>query len=1102
MHAFRLTRFSRRLLPAAALILPLLLAGCSAASRTAESPAPLPPVAFDAPTPYWQDLAVFRVGKEPARAGFTPFATEAEARAHRNDGAASPFVQSLNGAWKFHWVPKPADRPRDFYRADYDVSAWKEIPVPSNWEREGYGVAIYTNIKYPWAPKNPNPPFIPEDNNPVGSYRRTFTVPEAWQGREVLLRFDAVSSAMYVWVNGVAVGYSEDSKTPAEFRITPLLRPGENTVAVQVYRWSDASYLEDQDFWRLSGIQRDVKLVAIPKVHIRDFFARTGLTGGYKDGALDLAVDVRSLGGRAGRYTVAYALHDGARLVAEEAKPVAVGADTASVRFERQIEGVRPWSAESPALYDLVISLRDPSGAVVEAIGARVGFREVEIKNAQLHVNGMPVYLKGVNLHEHDQQTGHVVGEAVMRQDIALMQQHNINAVRTSHYPQPERWYELADEYGLYLVDEANIESHGIGYDKDKTLADKPEWGPMHLDRTQNMVERDKNHPSVIIWSLGNESGDGRNMLADYRWIKARDRAARPVQYEGYTEGLTNVLERHTDIVVPMYARPWDLEKYAQSNPDRPLILCEYAHAMGNSSGNMKEYWDVIKKYPVLQGGFVWDWVDQGLLETTPDGRRYWAYGGDYGPPGTPSDGNFCANGLVGSDRSPHPALYEVARVYQHLTAEPEDLATGRLRVHNGYDFTDLDAFVLRWTITEDGKAIQSGVAEGLKGAPHTTAAVALPYAPPAMQPGREYFLNVQFARKAAQGMAPAGHVVARAQFALGQGEAAPVVALGGLPAVQVEEAGGTVRISGPDFAAGFDREAGGLASLVYQGRELLQQGLRPNFWRAATDNDWGNRLPWRAQVWRRAPERRRTDAPRVERLAAGAVRVTFASVLHDEKQAPVADYETAYTVLGSGDVLVDVRFEKRSEKLPEVPRIGMNLRLPRAFDRMTWLGRGPHENYQDRLQSADVGLYADTVANQYVPYIRPQENGNRTDVRWLALTSRDGIGLLAVGTPLLSVSAHHNVLEDFETPEAGFKERDEAKNRHVTDVLPRDLTSVNLDFRQMGVGGDNSWGAQTHDPYRLLAPAYRYSFRLRPFNTATEDAATLARRRFDVAPM
>ena len=1060
----------------------------------------------EGPVPDWDNPEVVHRNTEAPRASFTAFPTEAQALQagpiapfwQTDHPTTAPWYRSLDGQWKFHYSPRPADRPLDFYRVGYDDRAWKTIPVPSNWERQGYGVAIYTNIKYPFHPDGrPTPPQLPADNNPVGSYRDDFTVPREWTGREIYLRFGAVSSAFYLWINGRMVGFSEDSKTPAEFDVTRYVHAGRNKLAAEVYRWSDGSYLEDQDKWRLSGIFRDVYLYARPRVHIRDYFARAGLSADYRDGRLAVDVALENSGARAGRYTVVLKLWDGGRAVVTQRETADV-ADTASVHLEQGVAAPRLWSAEQPDLYPLTLALLGPDGRTVEVVNGRVGFRTTEVKGGRYLLNGKAIYLKGADIHEFNPVTGWVQDEATMRRDIQLMKEFNLNGMRFSHYPQPERFYELADAYGLYIIGEADIESHGMGYDKDVTLADKPEWALAHLDRTQRMVERDKNHPAVIIWSLGNEAGDGHNMLADYRWIHQRD-GTRPVQYE--REGdRTNAPERHSDLFVPMYPSLAFLERYARSDADRPLIMCEYAHAMGNSTGNLQEYWDVIKKYPKLQGGFIWDWVDQGLLEHDWNGRPYWSYGGDYGPPGTPSDGSFNINGLVGPDRTPHPGLHEVKKVYQYVNFLPLDLGAGRVLVRNEYDFSDLSGFDLHWTITADGTPVESGVVSPLAGAPGSTDTVALGYRLPDPQPGREYFLDLSLRRRAAMGLVPAGHEVATEQLALPVSAPATRVAASAIPALQLARTDSSATVTGRDFAARFDLGRGELASLSYRGHELLLRGLEPYFWRPATDNDWGNGLPRRARAWRYAGENRAVTTAQVEQPASGVVLVRIEQQLKDEAGLPVATFATAYTVLGSGDVLVDNTLTKASASLPELPRVGMSLILPGAYDHDEWLGRGPFENYWDRKTAAEVGLYASAVADLYTPYVRPQENGNRTDVRWAALTDSAGVGLLAVGAPVLEVTALRNLPEDFETPEAGYVDRDQSVNRHISDVRPRDLVWLDLDLHEMGVGGDNSWGAQTHDGYRLLAPSYHYAFRLRPFDARTESAEDLAREQLDDA--
>ena len=1078
-----------------------LLAG----ARSNQSPSPRPnPVPVSADTvPDWANPAIVRRNVEPTHASFTAWPTEEAARTSRNVApfylsdhpTTAPWYRSLNGRWKFRWSPRPADRPADFYRNDFDDSAWPTIPVPANWEREGYGVAIYTNIKYPFHPNGrPTPPELPVDKDPVGSYRHHFAVPADWNGRDVYLRFGAVSSAYYLWVNGRLVGYNEGSKDPAEFDVTKFVHAGDNTLALEVYRWSSASYLEDQDFWRLSGITRDVYLYARPRTHIRDFFVHATLTPDYRDGRLAVDVALQGPGGAPAGDVVLARLWDGDHMILQRRQPVSIG-DSAPVTIKAPVHHPRLWSAEQPNLYTLTLTLIGPDGRTVESVANRIGFRTSEVKNGQYLLNGKPILIKGTDYHEHDPSTGHVLGEAMMRRDFALMKQHNLNAIRFSHYPEPERIYELADEYGLYIVGEANIESHGMGYDPRITLADKPAWLTMHMDRTQRMVERDKNHPSIVIWSLGNEAGDGRNFVATYNWIKQRD-GSRPVQYERESEGYNPASgQRHSDLKVPMYPSVQDLIRYATSDGDRPLIMCEYAHAMGNSTGNLAEYWDAIRKYPKLQGGFIWDWVDQGLADTSWSGTPFWAYGGDYGPPGTPSDANFNANGLVGPDRVPHPGLEEVKKVYQDVQFAAADLAAGRVWLRNEFFFTSLGAFDLRWTITDDGAPVDSGAVQPRLG-PGDSTIVSLGYRLPPAQPGHEYFLNLALVRRTDAGLVPAGTVLATEQFPLPVSKAVTPIATAALPALTTTRDSLRITVAGSDMVAQFDLRQGTLSSLRFRGTELIRRGPAPNLWRPATDNDWGNGLPRRALVWRYAAEHPTVAPPKIEQPAPGVVRISFDEVLHDDGGAEAATFATRYTVLGTGDILVDNTLTKTGTTV-ELPRVGVNLVLPAGFDEMTWFGRGPFENYWDRKSAAFVGRYSASVASQYVPYVRPQENGNKTDVRWVALTS-DTAGLLAVGAPVLEVEAHHNSPEDFETPGAGFVDRDQTLNRHISDILPRPFTWLALDLHQMGVGGDDSWGAWTHDQYRLTDASYSWSYRLRGFDPRSDDPAALARQAFE----
>ena len=1033
----------------------------------------------------WENPAVFQINKEAPRAHFVPFADASQAR--EDDKWRSPYVQSLNGQWKFHLAQNPSERPAFFFKDDYDTRDWGDIKVPANWETEGHDVPIYTNVKYPHAK---TPPTIQKDYNPVGSYKRSFSIPAHWRNRDIILHFGAVSSAMYVWVNEQPVGYSEDSKTPAEFNISPYLKKGENSLAVEVYRWSDASYLEDQDFWRLSGMTRDVYLLARDKQHIRDFRVSSPLVNQYKDGQLGLTLDIVNVAVGVASLSVEAVLYDGKQVVAELNKMITAAGPSTQADMQTLVAGARPWTAETPHLYELMISLKDADGTAIEVVRQEVGFRTIEISDRQLKVNGKAIYLKGVNLHEHHDVMGHVVDEETMLKDIRVMKLHNINAVRTSHYPQPERWYELCNRYGLYVIDEANIESHGMGYGRE-SLAKDPAWREAHLDRTKNVFERDKNQPCVIIWSLGNEAGNGVNFEATYDYLKAVD-DSRPVQYERAG------LERNTDIFCPMYATIQRMEKYAQSDPQRPLIQCEYAHAMGNSVGNLQDYWDLIEKYEVLQGGFIWDWVDQGLLKKNEQGESFWAYGGDFGPEDVPSDGKFCMNGLVDPVRTAKPPLKEVKKVYQYIKFDPIDLDRGTIAIRNMYDFLDLSRFHITWKITADGKIVKDGRLGRFHLGAGDKANVTLRYdINPA--PGTEYFLSFSAKTRQAQGLIPAGHEVAAEQFKLPFFREADPVDVAGYAPLSLSQSDTEVTVSGKAFVIAFDKAKGLIKSIRRGGIEYLKSGPIPNFWRAPIDNDFGNDLHKRSRVWRKAGQKRTVTAVEVKQIADSVVQVLLTLELSDDQDNKIADYVSEYTIYGSGDVLVNNDFKMVDRKLPEIPRMGMNLVMPRHFNRMTWLGRGPHESYWDRKTSAFVDVYQGAVADQYWPYLRPQENGNKCDVRWVAITNKQGYGLQFTGMPLLSVSAHHNIMEDFESPERTDGRQAQGVRpvrRHTDDVKARDLTSVNIDYKQMGVGGDNSWGARTHPEYRLTEKAYAYAFRM-SLLTPDDDPVSVAKIKY-----
>jgi len=1041
-------------------------------------------------SPAWEDPGVFEINKIPAHSHFIPFTSVEQARTE--DKWQSPLIVSLNGMWKFHLSQNPSERPFWFFKDDFDTRKWNEIKVPANWELEGYDYPIYTNVKYPHSR---TPPVIQKNYNPVGSYKRTFEIPADWKGKDVILHFGAASSMLNVWVNEEYVGYSEDSKTPAEFNITKYLKPGKNSLAVEIFRWCDGSYLEDQDFWRMSGMTRDVYLLARNQQQIQDFRVGSGLDDKYSTGIFSLNIDVLNLGENAQSTVVEASLTDHGKPLKNFSKKLTSG--KTSVLFETQIPEVRQWSAEIPNLYELIITLKNQD-KIVEVIRQEVGFRSVEIKNANILVNGKYVYIKGVDLHEHDDKTGHVQDKETMLLDIKTMKENNINAVRTSHYPEPVLWYELCNKYGLYIVDEANIESHGMGYGPE-SLAKDEAWKADHLYRTRNMFERDKNQPCIITWSLGNEAGNGVNFYATYDYLKSVD-STRPVQYEQAHGG------QNTDIMCPMYMTIDHMEEYAKNNPVKPLIQCEYAHAMGNSVGNLQDYWDVIEKYPVLQGGFIWDWVDQGLLTKNEEGEEFWAYGGDFGPDTVPSDGNFCLNGLVNPDREVKPQLLEVKKVYQYVGFTPVDLKSGTVSIKNKYAFLNLNQFDFTWEVTGDGKIIGNGKLDGLNLAPGESKNVniGLTLNPEA---GVEYFLNLHARLKNKWSLLEAGTELAAEQFELPVYISLKQINLAELPPLSTDETDNSVTVSGEEFSVTFDKTAGEITSFKRSGIEFIQKGPVPNFWRAPIDNDFGNGLYKRNRVWREAGEKRKVTSVSISQKNAGIketgknrniatgsekneVDVIFDFDLVDESGEKIAKYHTIYTVYGSGDVVVTDHFKMTKEDLPEIVRMGMNLIMPRKFDQMSWLGRGPQESYQDRKTAAFVGLYSGSVADQYWAYLRPQENGNKTDVRWMTITDSDGNGLFFQGMPLLEVSAHHNLQEDFESMErTDGRQRPGVVvvNRHTTDVKPRDLTSVNIDYKQMGVGGDNSWGAWTHDQYRLTKKEYSYSFRMKGILTGEE---------------
>jgi len=928
----------------------------------------------------------------------------------------------------------------------------------------GYDKPIYLN--QPYAYEN-NPPFIQKHFNPVGSYRTEFEVPHEWAGRELFIHFDGVESAFYLWINGEKVGYSQGSRTPAEFNISKYLRDGKNILAAEVYRWSDGSYLECQDFWRLSGIFRNVYLFSTPKVHIRDFEVMSDLDDQYQDAMLHVTARVYNFADTAIlKPKVEITLLDssnkpiGGEITMQGTSVYIPPGDESIVKMKAFVKNPLKWSAEIPNLYTVLLTLKDQNGKVLEIESFKFGFRKVEIKNGQLLVNGIPILIKGVNRHEHDPDTGHYVSFESMIKDIQLMKQHNINTVRTCHYPDDPQWYELCDKYGIYLIDEANIESHGMGYRPDKTFANKPEWKKAHLDRIQRMVERDKNHPSVIIWSMGNEAGDGVNFEAASDWIHHRD-PSRPVHYE------RALMRPHTDIYCPMYAGINHLVKYASEKQDRPLILCEYAHAMGNSVGNLQDYWDAIKKYDHLQGGCIWDWLDQGIRKKTPDGREYWAFGGDFGD--EPNDKNFCMNGLVLPDRSITPKLLEVKKVYQYVKFKPVDLSVAQIEIVNLYDFLNLSAVNIYWEIIGDAKRIAKGVITNPNIAPHGSKKITIDISGIQSEPGVEYFLNFSVKTTEPWQLIPTGHEIAYEQFQLPLKADVTATDVSKFPKLDFTQTGDIISIEGKNINIEFDKTNGTISSYKFAGTQLIEKGMAPNFWRAPTDNDFGNGMQNRCAVWRNAGENRKIENIDVEKINDSEIAISVYFNMPDVK----SNQQTKYSIFGSGDVIVENHFIPGNEELPELPRFGMTMHLPKKIENIKYFGRGPHENYWDRNTSALVGVYKSTVRDQYVAYASPQENGYKTDVRWVAFLNKEGKGLLAVGMPLMCFSALHYTNEDLTQSSRG--------SMHPTDLKERDFVFLNLDYRQMGVGGDDSWGARPHPQHSLPAKEYSYKFRLKP---------------------
>ncbi|UFH34347.1 glycoside hydrolase family 2 TIM barrel-domain containing protein [Flavobacterium acetivorans] len=1008
--------------------------------------------------PVIENPDVIGINKLDARSSFFPYNSVALAK--EDNVAKAENYLLLNGIWQFNYVDSPEKRPTDFYKEDYDVSKWSTIKVPANWEVEGFGIPIYVNASYPFQKGELSPPDIPDGNNPVGSYKRTFDLPKNWNGKDVFVHFGAVKSAFYVWVNGQKVGYSQDSKLPAEFNLTNFVKPGKNTIALEVYRWSDGSYLECQDFWRISGIERDVYLYARPKVQLADYFAKAGLENNYTDGVFDLAVDLKNIDAKKQKGSISVELTRDNQSVysttsAFELNPNAIG----KFSINKNIPQVKTWSAEIPNLYQLTIVIKDLKGNVLEAVSKKIGFRTSEVKNGQFLVNGRPILFKGVNRHEHDPNTGHVISREDMLKDVKIFKEFNINAVRTAHYPNDPYFYELCDEYGIYVIDEANIESHGMGYALDKTLANNPAWLKAHLSRVERMIQRDKNHPSILIWSLGNEAGNGYNFYESYLLAKKLDET-RPTQYE------RAVHEWNTDLFVPMYDTPEQVEAYAK-DPKRtkPLVQCEYAHAMGNSMGGFKEYWDLYEKYDKLQGGFIWDFVDQGI-KTVKNGREIYAYGGDFGPKGTPSDNNFLNNGLVQPDRKPNPHIYEVAHIQQEVKFYENDLAKGVIDVKNWFFFRDLSNYKLNWEVIANGEVVESGTIDNIGLNPQAKKAVKIPFTT-TFNKNVEYFLNVSAVLKTDEPLLKAGYRVAYEQFKL---QAANVqVPSKATEAVAYTTKGDLISVTGKEFEVAFNQKTGTLTTFNFKNKNLVESGPEVNFWRAPVDNDYGAGTQKRYKAWKDAGKSAKVTTA-VKQLSKSEVQISFTKDLFGGD----AKLIETFVVDGNGAVKVTNDLKAIKGKYPDFYKFGNKLVLPEAYKNITFYGKGPFEAYADRQHAAKVGLYKQTIAEQYFPYIRPQETGNKLEVRWVSLTKEDGSGIKILSEKPLSVSALNFREDDLHTG-------DEKGQHHAGEIDPRKEVFVNIDGFQQGLGSINSWGTLPLPQYRLPYKDYSYSYWMVP---------------------
>jgi len=1026
----------------------------------------------------WDNLAILARGRAKSRSYFIPYSDRAGALSY--DRGSSPWFRSLNGSWKFHYAKGPEWAPDGFYEDHYDTSSWDDIQVPSHWQLKGYGNPHYTDLYYPFPV---DPPHVPNDN-PTGSYIREFELPAHWNGRKLAVKFDGVDSAFHLWVNGTFVGYSQGSRLTSEFDLTPYAKPGINRLAVRVYQWSDGSYLEDQDMWYMSGIFRDVYLISEPSaVRIVDYRVVTDLDSEYCDAMLSVQVEL-SGEDLQGEVRLELLGPEGA-FVCSAMNPIAsVDGRTFEASFAMPIVKPALWSAEVPTLYHLTISIVDQNAQMIETVAQRVGFRKIEVKNGQFLVNGKAILLKGVNRHDHHPDTGRTVTLSTMIQDVKMMKQHNINAVRTAHYPNDPRFYDICDEYGLYVMEETDLETHGFELlGNIAKLSDDPAWQEAYVERMRRMVERDKNHPSILFWSLGNESGFGCNFRAMSEWCKQND-PTRLIHYEEDREAEV------CDIVSTMYSSVEKMEGFGQLvDHPKPHILCEFAHAMGNGPGGLKPYFDTFDAYRRLQGGFVWEWIDHGIRRKTADGKVDYAYGGDYGD--VPNNSNFVIDGLIRPDRTPSPGLIEYKKIIEPVRVDY--INNERIRITNRYDFLTLDHLYVDWNVTVEGRTVQSGILSLPRIAPGESAELRIPMRNDSQLSlsveGAERWLNIGFSLAASCMWGERGHEIAWAQFAIEPARSCATTRADGdyanesltlaaavslpIPSLSCMEDGRQISIGNDYFNLVFDSRQSGINSLRINGQELINKGPRLNFWRAPIDNDMYVLPDWRKAHLDKLTER--IDDFHWERFNEGTIRISWSSRI----APPVYDWgfrcETTYTVTGTGLIIIDVQGVPEGKPPAMLPKIGFQLEMPSEMDNVKWYGRGPGENYSDSKEAGRFGVYTKSVDELFTPYIYPQENGNRMDVRFVSITDGSGIGLLAAGVKALEFSARRYTDGDLEAAQ------------HASDLIPRDFITLNLDYRQNGLGS-NSCGPSQSLENKVAAEEFRFRLLLKPY--LSEDMA------------